>query len=208
MLSLVWTPSGRLIVVVSNIYLCYNNWLCGRVFSKKVRRSRWWYILYKIHIRTRHTHTTGLHLRLTPDTRRVVGRASWQEVAFRQPVFVIRGLPGASRTARRQQQVKRDLSWPEPARPWQRRLSPVYRHHHHHRRVNDTASAVDARRHRALGFRETTINEVRESSLILQRYRHLYIATAIIIMALLLTALCQITTNKLVRNSARTPGSI
>lgn len=30
----------------------------------------------------------------------------------RQPVFVIRGLDGASRAARRQQQVKRDSSWP------------------------------------------------------------------------------------------------
>jgi len=49
-----------------------------------------------------------------------VCRSAGREVAYGQPVFVIRGLDGASRAARRQQQqqqqVKRDSSWPpEPA---------------------------------------------------------------------------------------------
>lgn len=81
----------------------FNNLTFGRVFSKKVRR-RWPRCLCLV------------------DTQRVctgypaVGvSVAGREVAYGQPVFVIRGLNGASRAACRQQQqqqqVKRDSSW-------------------------------------------------------------------------------------------------
>lgn len=97
------------------------------MFSKKVRRSCCWcthtYTYTHIHTHTlthkhayTHLYTTGLH-RIPGGGW--VGRV-WREAVYGQPVFVIRGLDGASRAARRQQQVKRDSSWPR-SRPSARR---------------------------------------------------------------------------------------